>query len=522
MDRSLRRATATCRLLAMSWAPDVVVIGSGPNGLSAAIKLGRAGFRVLVVEENERRPGGAMGTEELTLPGFQHDTGPAFFPFGKSSPAFREFGLEEFGIRWAWADFESCHVALDGSSACLSRAPAEPLANFGSREDAAAWNQLAAFYREHEPRLLPALLGPVLQFRAWQQVGLGPALKLGWLLARSGRSLAEKLFQSEAARRVLPALALHADVGPADRFGAALGFMLAANATTGGFPVPIGGAKVITQALVTLLERYGGRIQLGERVRRIRLEKGRAVGVVTANGLEIGPVKAVVAATGVRSLFLDLIESGAVPSGVLRKARSFRQGWGTFKLDFALSAAVPWKIESARRSAVVHTGESLLDLERFTAEVRAGKLPMKPYLVVGQQSLIDRQRAPANQHTLYCYTHAPSSIPGGWSEHKERFADTIEERLEQLAPGFRAHVKARAVQSPEDLAAQNSNLPGGDLGGGSAAFTQQLIFRPFFPNFSYRMPIRALYLASSSAHPGGGVHGMCGYNAAKQLIADLS
>jgi phytoene dehydrogenase-like protein len=186
-------------------------------------------------------------------------------------------------------------------------------------------------------------------------------------------------------------------------------------------------------------------------------------------------------------------------------------------VDWALSGPVPWTVEEARASAVVHAGESVDDLARFTREARAGALPERPYLVIGQQSLADPTRAPAGKHTLYCYTHVPSRPDGGWDAARESFADCVEARIEELAPGFRASILGRHIMAPPDLEAWNENLVGGDLGGGSNAWHRQLVFRPLFPYFRYRMPVKGLYLCSSYAHPGAGVHGMCGANAA--LIA---
>ena len=182
---------------------------------------------------------------------------------------------------------------------------------------------------------------------------------------------------------------------------------------------------------------------------------------------------------------------------------------------------MPWRAEAARESAVVHAAESLDDLSRFTRKVRAGQLPERPYLVVGQQSLADPTRAPVGRQTLYCYTHVPSRIEGGWAAAREGFADRVEARIEELAPGFRATIVARHIMSPSDLEAGNANLVGGDLGGGSNAWNRQLLFRPMFPYFRYRMPVAGLYLCSSYAHPGAGVHGMCGYNAAQMAARDL-
>jgi phytoene dehydrogenase-like protein len=297
--------------------------------------------------------------------------------------------------------------------------------------------------------------------------------------------------------------------------------VLGLTASTGGFAVPRGGAQSITNALVTLLERSGGRLRLGARVKRVVVSGGRAAGVVLDDGSEIAAGRAVLADTSAPSLLLDLLERGHVPSGLVRRMRHFPLGFGTFKLDLALSRPVPWRVPEAQRSAVVHAGESLDDLSRFVREIRAGQLPQRPYLVVGQQSLIDPSRAPHGAHTLYVYSRVPSEVEGGWESSREAFADRISERIERLAPGFGALVLARTASAPPDLERQNANLLGGDLGGGSNAWNRQLLFRPAFPYFRYRMPVRRLYLCSSYAHPGAGVHGMCGYNAARTALRDI-
>src|SRR4051794_26515544 len=232
--------------------PDVVVIGSGPNGLTAACTLAKRGHRVLVLESNPRRPGGALGSEEWTRPGFLHDVGAGFFPFGRSSPAFQHLDLEAAGVVWLNAAFESCHPALDGSYACIARDAQLAARNFGDPRDGDAWRGLAEWHAALEPRLLEALLNPFPALGpAWK---LGPAnlLRIARMFTQSGARLSRGLFRSEAARRVLPSLALHVDVGPDDWFGAALGYMLGLTASTGGYAVPRGGAQAITNALVTL------------------------------------------------------------------------------------------------------------------------------------------------------------------------------------------------------------------------------------------------------------------------------
>lgn len=498
-----------------------MVIGSGPNGLTAACTLAKRGHRVLVLEANPRRPGGALGSEEWTLPGFIHDVGAGFFPFGRSSPAFLALDLESAGVHWHNATLESCHPALDGTHAAIARDVELTAHHFGSPRDGDAWRKLARFHRSIEPRLLAALMDP---FPA-----LGPALRLGAMnllriasmFSKSGASLARSLFKSEAARRVLPSLALHVDVGPEDWFGSGLGYMLGLTASTGGYAVPRGGAQSLTNALVTVLERSGGRLRLGARVNRIIVRNRRAVAVTLEGGEEIRAGRAVLADTSAPALCLDLLQGQHQPGFVLRKMRKFPLGFGTFKLDLALSGPVPWTQPEARMSAVVHAGESLADLSRFVREIRAGQVPERPYLVIGQQSLIDRSRAPQEGQTLYIYSRVPSDVEGGWDKARDRFADSIIQRIEALAPNFRTTILARKIHTPPDLERMNENLRGGDLGGGSNAWNRQLLFRPIFPYFRYRMPVERLYLCSSYAHPGAGVHGMCGYNAARIAAQDI-
>ncbi len=366
------------------------------------------------------------------------------------------------------------------------------------------------------------MLGPFPSFTPALRLGPLNLAKVAWYFTRSAASLARKLFGSEAARRVLPSLGLHVDVGPDDWFSAGLGYMLGMTATTGGYAIPKRGAQSITNALVTLLEGRGGRLRLGAPVARVVVRGGRAAAVLLEGGEEIRAKLGVLADTAAPTLYLKLLDAAHVPSWLLGRMRSFKQGFGTFKVDFALSSSVPWAVPAARESAVVHACEGLSDLARFTRDVRAGRLPEEPYLVIGQQSLVDSTRAPLGQHTLYCYSRVPSFPEGGWARHKQAFADRITTRIEGLAPGFSHSVLERHVSAPPDLEAANANLIGGDLGGGTNAWHQQLLFRPVFPYFRYRTPVKGLYLCSSYTHPGAGVHGMCGYNAALIAARDLS
>lgn len=501
--------------------PEVIVIGAGPNGLVAAYYLASAGLDVLVLEGKDS-PGGAVQSKELTLPGFVHDIGAAFFPFGQTSPALLPLDLPGAGLVWKHADYDSAHPAKDGSCAAISRDLQRSLGSFGP--DGQAWKRIALWHRRTREKMLNALLGTPPAILPMLQFGPLNLLRLARVALSSGRGFSSSIFKTEAARRVIPGLALHTDVGPEDRCGAIIGFMLALLASSGGFAVPEGGAGSITKALLKRVEEKGALVQCNKMVKSIVVRENQAAAVRLEDGEEIRASKAIIADVAAPTLYLKILSGVPLPERVIQSMRAFKQGFGTFKMDWALDSPAPFSHEHAAKAAVIHAGDSLDDLSSFTDEVRRGRIPVHPYLVIGQQSVVDKTRAPEGRHTLWAYSRVPSQIKGGkagWPEHRERFGDRIEQRIEEIAPGFRKRILARAIFTPPDLEAMNPNLIGGDLGGGTADIRNQMIFRPMFPYYRYRTPIRGLYLASSYTHPGAGVHGACGRNAAMEALRDL-
>lgn len=496
---------------------DAIVIGAGPNGLVAAIEMAKKGWKVLVLEAKER-PGGALYSIPCTRPGFVHDVGAAFFPFAIRSPALRSLELEKVGLEWANGIYESSHPAPDGSCASISRDIAKSIASFGV--DGKAWEKFQSWANAICDPLVQALMAPIGDPRPVLRLGLQNLFKLGVAGLSSVGSYSKWHFASEAARRVLPALALHADLGPNDFASTPIGLVLAITAATDGFRFPVGGAKSITDAMLKRLEESGGQVKYHGRVKKIVVRNKRGQAVITEDGEEIPCSKAIVADVGAPALYLKLIDRVETPDWLIRSIKRFRYAWGTFKMDWALNGPVPWHNAEVCQAAVVHTGDNLSDLASFTKQVRRGEIPNNPYLVIGQQSLFDTQRAPEGKHTLWAYSHVPSFTQNGWQVDREYFADRIEERLEGLAGGFKQCIIERASWSPEELERMDENLVGGDLGGGSAQLDHALIFRPTFPYFRYRTHLKNVYLGSASTHPGAGVHGACGFNAAQIALQD--
>jgi phytoene dehydrogenase-like protein len=496
--------------------PDAIVIGAGPNGLVAANRLADAGWSVQVVEA-EPVPGGAVKSSELIEPGFVNDHFSAFYPLAVASPAIRELQLEQHGLRWRHGPLVLAHPAPDGSCPVLSRDLAETAASLG--EDGDAWRRLYELWQRVGPAGLQLLVTPVPPvvpgLRALLAAREYGPIRLARLATLSVRRFNEEHFATEEAGRLLAGSALHTDVTPDSALGGFFGFVLCALGQQFGWPVPEGGAGELSGALVRRLEARGGTIECGAPVERILVRGGRAVGVRTAGGESIEARRAVLAAVDAPQLYLRLLDSGDVPARVLADMHRFDWDWATVKLDWTLDGPIPWTAEPARRSPVVHISDSVELLTRQSTELELGRVPERPFLVFGQYSMADPTRSPAGKETAWAYTH----VPQGTDEAAiPRVVEAMEAEVERLAPGFRDLVRGRHVFSPQQLEAANRNLHGGAINGGTAKLHQQLVFRPRPGLGRPGTPIRGLYLASSSAHPGGGVHGGAGAIAARVAL----
>lgn len=514
--------------------PDVVIIGGGPNGLTAAAILARAGLAVLVLEASATI-GGAARTAEVTRPGFRHDLYSAFYPLLPVGP-LGQLPLAEHGLVWCDAERPYGGGTPDGPGVTLERTLEGAAAHFERAQpgDGAGWRELERCWDELGAALLALLFNPlgdpapllraVPLLRAPRRL-----LERAQLVIASARTTAERLFQGEDARVWFIGSALHSDLAPDDAGGALFSLLLSVLGRRVGMPVPRGGAQAIPDALVRLITAHGGRVLTGQRVERVVVRDRRAVAVRTASG-EIPARRAVLATATPPSLFLDLVGEGHLPAEFVRLVRRFRWGCGTFKLDCALSGAPLFRAAPLQGTLVLHLAPSVEALVQASAAVRRGALPDHPLLIAGLPTLADPSRAPAGQHTLWIETHVPARIAAdaagritarSWATAREPFAERLLDEFERYAPGLRALLLAYHAQSPDDLQAGNANLVGGDITGGSCTLDQQLLFRPLAGWFRHRTPIRGLYIGGASTHPGGGVHGGPGANAARVLLGDL-
>jgi phytoene dehydrogenase-like protein len=496
---------------------DALVVGSGPNGLAAAITLEQAGRRVLVLEAAER-PGGAVATEELTLPGFHHDTFSSVFPAGAASPVFARMGLERHGLRWIHPAACLAHPLPDGSAVALYRDLDRTVASLdrGHPGDGERWHAFAAPYLVHFDALRETMFGGFPPIRGAMRLtaGLGARgiLNFTRLLAMSAESLGDDLFQGEGTRGWLYGSAMHSDVPPTGRGSAIAAAYMNLLGHGVGWPSPEGGAGRLADALVSYLEELGGTVRISASVKRVATQRGRVVGVELQDGERL---TANLVIADVMPGALATLVGDALPARYARALRRYRLGPATLKIDWALDGAIPWSAPEAREAGTVHVGGSAAEVLQSTA-THTG-LPERPFMLVGQQSIADSSRAPAGKHTAWAYTHGPHSVD--WEAESERHVERMEAQVECFAPGFRERILARHLLGPAELEARNANLVGGDVGGGSYAL-RQVIFRPVTSLAPYRTPVRGLYIGSAATFPGGAVHGVPGHAAARLALVE--
>jgi phytoene dehydrogenase-like protein len=463
------------------------VIGSGPNGLAAAIVLAQAGLNVEVFEA-QAQPGGAARTMPLTLPGFHHDFGSAVHPMAAGSPFFNTLPLDDHGLRWIHGDAPLAHPLDDGTAAILERNLSDASAALG--EDGAAWRRL----------LQPA----IENWQAFSEDSLGPLLRIprhpllmarfGLYAFQSAQSLAASHFRKPRTRALFAGLAAHSFLSLDQPLSSSIGLVLAAAAHAVGWPIPRGGAQSITDALVAELQENGGKIHTSHRISSL----SEMDGALTMADLTPRQLIAV-AGDKLRPTYR-------------RTLSRYRYGPGSFKIDYALSSPVPWQAPECRRAITVHLGGTLEEIAHAEAAVARGEHPERPFVLLAQPTLFDSTRAPESRHIAWAYCHVPN---GSTVDMTAR----IESQIERFAPGFADCILARHVSSPAILESMDENLVGGDINGG--AFTlRQFLFRPSIHNYYTGTP--GLYLCSASTPPGGGVHGMCGYHAAQLALRQMN
>jgi phytoene dehydrogenase-like protein len=464
------------------------VVGAGPNGLSAAIVLARAGLKVDVYEA-EAQPGGGARTMELTLPGFRHDFGSAVHPLGAGSPFFSTLPLGERGLQWIHGTAPLAHPLDDGTAVTLESSLHDQETELG--EDGRAWRALLEPLATHWADFAVDALGPVTRIprRPWLMA------KFGRQAMQPARMLARRTFQGERARALFAGLAAHSFLSFDEPLSSAVGLVLGAAAHVVGWPVPRGGSQAIADALIGHLGSLGGVVHTGHRI--------ASLDSLDAGG---GPILCDVTPRQLLSLADDRLQK------TYRKAmEEFRYGPGAFKIDYALSAPIPWRARECARSITVHLGGTLDEIARSEHAVRHGAIAEQPFVLVAQPSLFDPSRAPAGKHVAWVYCHLPNAS-------NVDMTSRIEAQLERFAPGFQDCVLARHITSPAALERMDANLVGGDINGGELS-VRQFVFRPALGNYYTGTP--NLYLCSSSTPPGGGVHGMCGYHAAQMALRRL-
>lgn len=467
-------------------ARDAVVVGSGPNGLAAAITLAESGRSVQLLEGADTI-GGGMRTAELTLPGFAHDVCSAIHPFGVASPFFIEQRFERHGLEWVQPEAAVAHPLDDGSAVVIERSLEATIAALGA--DGKGYRRLIEPTVRNWDLVAPYILGPALRLPR-HPVALA---RFGVPALASVTALGSLLISGRRAKAVLAGLAAHAFLPLTSPGTGAFATVLAASAHVAGWPFPRGGSQQIATAMAGALTDLGGKIQTGTWVESVD-ELPEEADLV----FDVTPLQ------------LLAIAGNRFPPRYRSRLGRFRYGPGAFKLDYALDGPIPWAAEECRRAATVHVGGTMEEIAHSEAAVAAGEHPDQPFVIVAQQSLFDETRAPAGKHTLWAYCHVPN---GSTMDMAER----IERQIERFAPGFRDRILARHARGPAGLKAYNPNYVGGDIAGGEQRLGG-LLGRPVWSTDPYSTPADGIYLCSASTPPGAGVHGLCGYHAARSVL----
>jgi phytoene dehydrogenase-like protein len=465
---------------------DAVVVGSGPNGLAAAIVIAQTGRKVMVFEA-EPEIGGGVRSAELTLPGFVHDICSAIHPFAAASPFFRTLPLASYGLEWIDPPASLAHPLDDESCGVVYRSVDRTAAGLGT--DGGAYKKLIGALVDVWPRIETSVLGPL----GWPHHPIDLA-RFGLRALQPAAGLARRTFRDQRARALFAGIAAHGmvplDTSPTSAFGLVLGVM----AHVAGWVFPRGGSQRLSAALAAHLRSVGGEI-------------------VTS-----APVTSVDDLPTARAVLCDLspkpllrIAGHRFPAWYRRKLERYRYGMGAFKVDWALDAPIPWRAAECAEAATVHLGGTLDEIARSERDASEGRIAERPFVLLTQPSLFDGSRAPAGRHTAWAYCHVPHGSAAD-------MLPAIEQQIERFAPGFRERILARALRRPADFERHNANLVGGDIGAGVSDLSQ-LFTRPTWR--AYSTPARGLYICSASTPPGVGVHGMCGYFAARRALDEV-